>query len=48
MASCNNCDATVPVKKKMDGRIAEKQDRDCPECGKSLDEVGVTDRPHMI
>jgi len=36
MASCSNCGTNVPLKKSLAGRGLEKQDRECPECGKEL------------
>lgn len=36
MGTCSNCGANVPLKKSLAGRPLEKQDRDCPDCGKSI------------
>lgn len=36
MPKCSDCGANVPLKKSLSGRPLEKQDRECPDCGKAL------------
>lgn len=36
MGTCSDCGATVPLKKSLSGRPLQKQDRECPDCGKQL------------
>lgn len=38
MGTCSNCGANVPLKKSLDGRPLSKQDRECTECGKDIDD----------
>jgi endogenous inhibitor of DNA gyrase (YacG/DUF329 family) len=47
MPECSNCGTNVPLRKSLSGRPLEKQDRECPDCGKQLS-VEDTSRPHAL